>query len=249
MRAPTITISIVSHGHGPAVRYLVAQLNELHAGCVAHVVVTHNLPCATLFPVPDHLPFRLTERVNKTPLGFGANHNNAFGHCETDYFCVVNPDIILETDALWPSLVVPFKDSEVGCVYPVSLAPDGSLQDSERELVTPSALLRRHLAGMPPRRVDWVSAAFLLVSSKAWRSIGGFDERYHMYCEDVDFCMRLQLAGWTLVRAPIRVVHVGARQSRRKYQHLFWHISSLLRLWMSPAFYRYRRQFSRGNAG
>ncbi len=248
MRAPTITISIVSHGHGTAVRHLVAQLTALSAGCVDHVIVTHNLPCALLFPAPDGLPFRLTERVNNTPLGFGANHNHAFEYCKTEHFCILNPDITLDDEALWPSLLACFDTVEVGCVYPVSLAPDGSLQDSERELVTPFGLLRRHAAGLPPRRVDWVSAAFLMVSSEAWRSIGGFDERYHMYCEDVDFCLRLQLAGWTLVRAPISVVHVGARQSRRKFQHLFWHIGSLLRLWLSPAFYRYRRQISAGNA-
>ena len=62
----------------------------------------------------------------------------------------------------------------------------------------PLALLRRHLLKQPQRRVDWVSAAFWLVPHAVWRRLGGFDEGYYMYCEDVDFCLRLQLAGWQL---------------------------------------------------
>ncbi len=244
MHTPNITVSIVSHAHSDSVRQLVDQLSRLHAGRIAHVVITHNLPSAYLFPSPEHLPFEVTERTNTRPLGFGANHNLAFQHCKTDYFCVLNPDITLNTDSVWTNLLAQFEDPDTGCVYPVSLAPDGSIQDSERELVTPLALLRRHVAGLPPRRVDWVSAAFLLVSSKTWQGIDGFDDRYHMYCEDVDFCLRLQLAGWTLTRGSASVVHVGARQSRRQYRHLLWHLGSLLRLWLSPVFYRYRRQIA-----
>ncbi len=56
-----------------------------------------------------------------------------------------------------------------------------------------------------------------------------------MYCEDVDLCLRLQLAGWRLAGADTALVqHQAQRASRRGWQPLLWHVTSLLRLWRSP---------------
>ena len=66
--------------------------------------------------------------------------------------------------------------------------------------------------------------------------VGGFDERYHMYCEDVDLCLRLRGGGWRLARADAAVVeHAARRGSHRQWRHLGWHLRSLWRLWRSPA--------------
>ena len=102
--------------------------------------------------------------------------------------------------------------------------------------------LARHT---PPGRADgapdWGNAAFWLVRASVWRLLGGFDTRYFMYGEDVDFCLRLQLAGWQLVRASTRVTHAAQRNSRRNWKHFSWHVRSLLRLWRSPVYADYRR--------
>jgi len=70
-----------------------------------------------------------------------------------------------------------------------------------------------------------------------------------MYCEDVDLCLRLRLAGWALVRVPVKVVHAGQRNSRRKWRHLRWHVVSLLRLWRSPAYGKTIEWLRTGQAG
>jgi N-acetylglucosaminyl-diphospho-decaprenol L-rhamnosyltransferase len=240
MRPACITLSIVSHDHHAPVKALVDQLVQMHGGLLAHVIVTHNLKSSALNMRTGHMPFQLTEIFNDTPLGFGANHNRAFQRCLTPYFCVLNPDLVLDDDSLWEQLLQKLAADRVGAAYPVLLGLDGAVQDSERELVTPVSLLRRHVLHTNDRQIDWVSAAFLMFSSTAWRDVGGFDERYHMYCEDVDLCLRLQLRGWRLAKAPSRVVHVGARNSRRQLRHTAWHVRSLLRLWASQAFFTYR---------
>ena len=74
-----------------------------------------------------------------------------------------------------------------------------------------------------------------------WQAIGGFDEAYFMYCEDVDLCLRLRLAGLALVRAPAQVRHAGTRASHLRWSHLRWHVRSLLRLWCSPVYRQARR--------
>ena len=89
----------------------------------------------------------------------------------------------------------------VGAVTATLLNADGSVQDNQRALVTPWSLFRRRVLQRPELQIDWYSAAFLLLPSAAFRAVGGFDERYHMYCEDVDLCLRLQLASASLPAA------------------------------------------------
>lgn len=240
-----LTISLVSHGHAALVQGLLQVLCERHEGLVAHVILTHNIAEPALAVPAAGWPFRVTELANARPRGFGANHNQAFGHCDTGYFCVLNPDVALLDGPLWAPLLAAAEVPGTGCAYPRLYNPDTSPQDNEREAVTPAALLRRHLLrgerrqGRRGRRVDWVSAAFWVVPRGVYQALGGFDERYFMYCEDTDFCLRLQLAGWSLRRAEAGAVHAASRASRRLGPHLAWHLRSLLRLWAGPVLRNY----------
>ena len=235
-----MTVSIVSHGHDDSVEQLMDQLRRLHGGYIQHVVLIHNVASDPVAEPDGGWPFRVTELFNTDQAGFGANHNLAFSHCTTEYFCVLNPDIELSDDSIWGKLLERLRDPKVGCAYPLLFNPDGTRQENERELVTPLALVRRHLLRLPQRRVDWVSGAFWMVRSAAWRSVGGFDERFYMYCEDVDFCLRLQLAGWKLAAADAAVTHDASWGSRRPGRHMAWHLRSLLRLWAGPPLRQYQ---------
>ena len=221
------------------VAQLLRQLCEHHAGWIAHCIVTHNIEAAPLQPPAQGWPFRFTELFNEQPVGFGANHNRAFQHCASDFFCVLNPDVELAEADVWRALTEAAAAPETGLAYPTLLNSDGSRQDNEREAVTPVALLRRHLLRQPQRRVDWVSAAFWLVPSLVWRRLGGFDEGFFMYCEDTDFCLRLRLAGLALRRADAAVVHQAMRGSRWPGRQLVWHLNSLARLWSGQVLWRY----------
>lgn len=109
-----VTVSIVSHGHGDMVWRLVNQLNELPS--VGRIVVTLNIP----EDVPDALPQRVKLIRNRAPLGFGANHNQAFESCESEAFCVVNPDIRLVEDP-FPILLRVLDDLRRAWLAPKSL--------------------------------------------------------------------------------------------------------------------------------
>ena len=258
-----LSLSIVSHGHGPAVLALLAQLAALRGPRPARVLLTINQaePALTGPVRAMAWPFELVLLENSAPLGFGTNHNRAFARdrrsaAPADAFAVINPDIRLHGNPFAP-LLAALAASRVGCVYPVQLDAAGWPQDQERRLPTPGRLLRRALArglGRRPHEVsggqrpDWVNAAFLLLRSDAYLSIGGFDEAYHMYCEDVDLCLRLQLAGWRLQGVPEAVVeHAAQRASHRQPRHLAWHVQSLLRLWGSPAYANFRRHRAKGS--
>jgi GT2 family glycosyltransferase len=83
----------------------------------------------------------------------------------------------------------------------------------------------------------------LLLRSDAYRMVGGFDERYHLYCEDVDLCLRLRVAGWSLRQVEsATVIHAAQRASHRSLPYLGWHVSSLLKLWTSRVYWSYMAQ-------
>lgn len=245
----SLVVSIVSHGHGALVQELLWTLARLNSGVIARVVLTLNLPEAVPGPPAGGWPFALQTIRNAEPAGFGANHNRALVGAAEPFVCVLNPDVELARHDPFAALVRTAAMPGTGCAYPVQLDAQGSLQDSERELPTPWALWRRRALGRCETRADWVNAACLVLPQPVWQALGGFDESYFMYCEDVDLCLRLRLAGLALVRAPAWVVHAGQRASHRRWGHLQWHVRSLWRLWRSPVYRRARHLLRAGQRG
>ena len=82
-----------------------------------------------------------------------------------------------------------------------------------------------------PVEVDWVSGACFLVRRSAFEQVGGFDESYFMYAEDVDLCWRLGRAGWRAAYVPAaEVIHrQGVSTDHHPYRMIFEHHRSLLR--------------------
>lgn len=252
----SIALSIVSHGHGAQVLQLLTLLSRSSGGWISRVWITLNIAEPDLTQAlarsdgawQGKLDVRLI--CNNKPQGFGANHNHAFLQDQLQpipapYFAVMNPDISWHQEP-WQAMVQAALQDGVGGVYPRQFDPHGKPQDHARRVPTPKALLCRYLGRAPDRHMpsatpDWANAALLLFRRAAYQQLQGFDESYHMYCEDVDICLRLQLAGYRLVEAPgASVVHEASRASRRHLRHLGWHLRSLLRLWHSPAYRQYR---------
>ncbi len=245
----SLAISIVSHGHAVQVRSLLTRLALPGAMPLRRVWLTLNLPEPELASLAEQIwPFDLEMTANVAPLGFGANHNQAFA-CEmskanpASRFCVLNPDLSWQADPL-PALLSALDAPLAGCAFPLQFDTLGQVQDHRRMLPSPVALLQRYMwrkAHSPPARLDWVNAACLVFPSSVYEALGGFDARYFMYCEDVDLSLRLQLAGYALVEAPTaHVVHDASRASRTDMRHLAWHVRSLFRLWSSPVYRRFR---------
>ena len=245
---PTVTVSVVSHGHGEQVMQLLCKLQALCPVHVGHVVLTINVPEPTLQAQVQarQWAFELTLLQNPQPKGFGANHNAAFRHSRRDYFCVLNPDIDFDVDP-FADLILRLTDPLAGCSFPVQVDAAGCLQDHARSVPSPVALLQRYNPLGVARQVrglstpDWVNGAFMLFRAGVYKCLGGFDERYFMYCEDVDICLRLQLAGYGLSRSSMQVTHAAHRSSRVNVRHLAWHVVSLLRLWTSEPYRNFVR--------
>ncbi len=249
----SFTVSVVSHGHGAQVEQLLKAIRRWSDAHLKKVIVTVNVPGLDI-GFFDHkagdYPFVLRIIQNSEPQGFGANHNTAFQQCDSDYFFVLNPDLELPVNP-FPALLTALADSRTGCAYPIQTASDGGKQDFERDLPTASAILKRRFSKIAfhvhtPPQARWASGAFMAFKASVFRSVGGFDERYFMYCEDVDICLRVQLAGFRLTRAETTVIHHAQRQTLKNFRHLLWHLRSLVRLWNSDAYKSYKIKFPDG---
>src|SRR5690606_14674162 len=86
-----------------------------------------------------------------------------------------------------------------------------------------------------PIPVDWAAGMFMLFRAEAFEAIGGFDEGFHLYYEDVDICTRLWIAGWKVMLHPgVQVVHDAQRTSHRNFRYMRWHVSRKARYLRKP---------------
>ena len=235
----SLVVSVVSHGHGSQVEHLLRLMARTSGAQISRVVLTQNLPETAPTPEQGRWPFVLDILSNAAPQGFSANHNAALAGASEDFVCILNPDVLWAKEPMG-ALMRAADRPEVGLAYPVQTDGQGRRQDSERELPTPWSLALRYLAKRKESRAEWVNGAMWVLPRAVWHRVGGLDTRYFMYCEDVDLCLRVRLAGYTFARAGAVVEHAGQRDSHRRMRHALWHIRSLLRLWASPVFWRAR---------
>lgn len=160
--------------------------------------------------------------VSEQNLGFSRGHNLAARAAQGKYLFILNPDTEVLPNAL--DLLVAYAEQhpDVAIIGPKILNPDGSLQYSCRRFPNPAAALFRNtpLGKLFPnnpytrdylmtdwdhnsiREVDWVSGAALFIRREVFDQLGGFDERFFMYCEDTDLCYRAWQAGYKVVYYP-----------------------------------------------
>jgi len=240
-RRKPLTVSIVSHGQLGLIRPLLEQLDRFSAAVVEKVVLTVNIPEPDLLAGLE-VGYPIERIDNAAPKGFGANHNQAFARCATEWFLVLNPDIRFDSDVLAPLMAQ--ARPKAGLLTPRILEPGKSTPEQHRRIITPLEILTRRKPGYPiPAAPDWVPGLFMLFRSAAYAEIQGFDERFFMYGEDFDICARTQLAGWELqVGEDLLARHDAQRASHASRRHLWWHVSSLARVWGSGVFWRFRGQ-------
>ena len=226
----TYCFSIVSHRNAHHVNNLLNEINDFK-NIKYEVIITINV-LEELNLDLYQFPYKLIK--NDKPLGFGANHNNAFKLSNASYFVVCNPDIIFNNVDL--NLLSNTLKIGVGVCGPLVLSPSQQIEDSARKFPTIVNLLKRKLftttldykIESKSIEVDWIAGMFMMFNSDVFKTISGFNECYHMYCEDADICRRLKYLGYSVLLVPsTTVIHDARRDSRRKVRYLWWHLKSM----------------------
>ena len=172
--------------------------------------------------------------------GFAAAVNTGAGLTSGPVFAILNPDIQVDQDGVFDRLAKSCLEGNIGAVGPRLILPSGSTQDSARSVPSPAQLVARRMFGIDhgaitaghAADVPWMVGACLVVRRTAFESIGGFDTRYPLYFEDVDFCVRLWAAGWRVVFEPqesARHEHRASSRSNWLGRAMRQHVSSAAR--------------------
>ena len=247
---------VVDYYAGELLRDCVASLQS--DGVSQVVVVDNSTEGATREVLGDHA--EVIETMHNLGYGRAMNRGVAFAS-PSEFLLLSNPDIAVHPGALaalerhldsnpQTALVGPTIVDGNGEIYPsIRVFPNLFLAGAHAlfaPLWPQNPFTRRYRAPRRDGGVDWVSGAFFLVRRDAFQSVGGFDERYFMFAEDMDLCWRLRRAGYGIDHEVDAVVtHIeGVSRSRAprmmvRAHHISamrfeWRTSSGLRKALAP---------------
>jgi GT2 family glycosyltransferase len=242
---PDVIACVVSHGQ-----------RDLLARCLPGLE-RDGVPVALLENVPDGSAAAAAKHGaragrNPVPRTFAQNQNALIAATRSRYVLVLNPDTEIEPGAVAALVAQADAQPAAGVVGPCLLETDGTVQRSRRTFPTVGGTLVRrtplrlvlrdieaaqpghYLADLPPGpvRCDWMLGACLLLRRSMLDEIGGFDERFPMYGEDIELQYRAMRAGWERWYVPqSRVVHDYQRviDHRLVTPRTLWHLRGMAR--------------------
>ena len=222
-------------------------LKDLSTNCKntkLFVIVTLNIP-EKISQSLHQFPFPILLLHNSNSIGFGENHNRAFKHSKTKYFCVINPDVRLASD-IFPTLIEELNDLSNGVIAPLIVDGKNHIEDSARKFPTPFKILCKatgrcrgsdYQVGINSLKPDWVGGMFMMFRRDTYAKLGGFDQKFYLYYEDVDLCARMRLMGLQVVMNPnVRATHLARRSSHSSVAYSLMHIRSMARFFTSLVF-------------
>jgi N-acetylglucosaminyl-diphospho-decaprenol L-rhamnosyltransferase len=166
-------------------------------------------------------------------LGYTRGNNLGLRAAKGRYLLILNPDTEIVGDAIPQMLAFMDAHPHAGMLGPQLLYPDRTVQSTRRRFpslataffestwlqpLAPRRLLDHYYARDLPDdaigEVGWVVGAALLVRREAYEQVGGFDEGFFMYSEEMDWCRRMKAAGWQVIYFPAaRIIHHEAKSS------------------------------------
>jgi hypothetical protein len=239
--------------------YLANCLRSVHAeiersGVRAEVWVVDNASTDGTVELLADLYSRVHLVVNDDNPGFGAANNRGLhsaAGCDPRYYFLLNPDTLLGKNAL-AYLIACLEERPNAAMAGARLVyGNGRFQHSAfcfPGLVQlafdlfpmPDRLYESRLNGRYPRHnyrsgadpfvIDHLLGASMLVRAEVVKAIGGFDESFHMYCEEIDWCWRIADAGWDIYAVPAaEIIHYGGGSTKQVQ------VLSEINLWRSRA--------------
>lgn len=220
----TLTVVIVSHNTRGDLVNCLQSLHD-HPPHVTHdiVVVDNASTDGSVDAVRSRWP-GVRVLPLKSNVGFAAANNHGIRATQSELILLLNSDTIVPDGSLDRLMAALQQLDGASIVGPKILDGEGRAELSYGRMLTPLSELRQKLMlryassarltalTSQTRRVDWVTAACLLVRRRDAEAAGLLDERYFMYCEDVDFCAAVRANGGSVYFTPAaQIVHLRGR--------------------------------------
>ena len=182
-------------------------------------------------------------------VGYTRGNNIGLAAAEGRHILLLNPDTVVLGNALGEMVHYLDEHPDVGIVGPFTLNTDGTQQSTRRRFPTvklayfestwlqpfaPRRMLDQYYMNDVPRsgtmNVDWVQGSALMLRRQVYEEIGGLDERYTMFSEELDFCKRAKDAGWRVVfLGTAQIIHHGGKSTEQvaANKHIYFQESKL----------------------
>ena len=238
-----VEVIVVTYGRSDLVRRCLTSLREA-LGEVPHAkihVVDNCSPDDTAEMVAREFP---EVRLHRQPTnsGFSAANNVVLRQLTAPFVLILNPDTEIPAGVLGHLLGVMSTELDLGLIGCRLVTADGSFDHAaKRQIPSPGDALRYFVLPASHRRrsgylasevdefdygdVGAVSGAFMLIRTAAVRDVGLLDERYWMYGEDLDWCVRFRAAGWRVAYdGRVTAIHLkGGSSGRARTLRVNWH--------------------------
>ncbi|MBD3244132.1 MAG: glycosyltransferase [Chitinivibrionales bacterium] len=235
---PRISVVIVNYRVPMLLRECLLSLREARVdGGVEIIVVDNNSGDNSQAVVESEFPEVVWIGL-KSNVGFGRACNVGARSAHGEYLLMLNPDTVIGQGTLSDCVTFMVEHPRAGLVGPKILNPDGSLQVScRRSFPTPLVALYRFtgLSKLFPHsrrfgrynltymdadkaaQVDAISGSFMFMPRDVFEEVGGFDERFFMYGEDLDLCQRIHEIGREVWYNPAtQIVHFKGKSSAKR---------------------------------
>ncbi|UIP27204.1 glycosyltransferase family 2 protein [Photobacterium sp. TLY01] len=247
-----VIISVVSHGHEDLI-IKIGTLKRLASLDNVRVVCRDNCPTSKLETYCNEINVIYVK--NDKRLGFAANNNlnflyylNEFGHQVDDYYLMLNPDVIIDEENFDNYCYQLSKSRSQILTANLFVDKNFKIQDhnirhypsfgsfiSSYLLNRNNTLVKRTNNQLPKGQAYWCSGAFLGIRVEDYILLGGMDEYFYLYCEDIDFCRRARLLNINVDMVENSfAVHLRQRDSQKFFsKYFFWHVISVLKYSMT----------------
>jgi hypothetical protein len=218
---PEVTVILVNYNDKAHLGDCLLSLKEKAVGIDFEAIVVDNASSdGSLEFIADRFPWVKAIR-NSENCGFGRANNQALKESWSDFVLFLNTDTVIYPEALQTLLQEMKNETAIGVIAPALLTSENTCQVSFGTSVTFLAellkksfwnfFLKSKLRIWQKRKaVSWVGGACLLARRKALDEVGGFDENFFLYFEDIDLCFRIKRCGWKIIFLPqIRIFHQG----------------------------------------
>lgn len=212
-KRPSVSILIVSYNTVDLLRDCLASVTEQCRPGDEIIVVDNASRDGSVAMVKKEFADTLLV-ASESNLGFARANNQAISMATGELLWLLNPDTRLEPGALQAAMAFMDRNQSVGVAGTALINPDGSPQPSV-EYRYPGQTYAGAIFDGLPGKITWVVGASIIAWRSVMETVGGFDERFFLYGEDLDLGLTVRKAGWPIGFIQNSVVtHYGGESER-----------------------------------
>jgi GT2 family glycosyltransferase len=217
----TVSVIIVTYNTGKTILETLESLSTQSDDISTQIIVVDNQSTdETTQLIQGHYP-AVNLVVSETNRGFGGGNNYGFQSSSGDFIALVNPDLRVHPSMLTMLVQYLKANPHVGVVGPQTIDADGEISVTAHADYSLTAIalsyfgLAQRFPGLfnqhdlkinhgttQPQIVDWLQGSCLMMPREVYNTVGGFDEAFFLYVEDVDLCHRIRATGKQVVYYP-----------------------------------------------